>query len=80
MLATWHDALPVFGIAGLLVAASATPVGVGVMILRAKRRRRHVIAGLVVIAGLPLYAYTALYLLIAVATVGCAPDAFECPI
>jgi hypothetical protein len=33
-----------------------------------------------VVAGFPLYAYTGLYALIAVAAIGCAPDAYECPV
>jgi hypothetical protein len=87
LLATWHDAVPMFGISALLLAASALPFVLGVLILRSERawRRfpryaRHVAAALVVIAGLPLYACTAFFVLIAIATVGCAPGAYECPI
>ena len=41
---------------------------------------RRATAAMIVVAGLPLYAITAFGLLIAVAAIGCAPDAYECPL
>jgi hypothetical protein len=87
LIATMHDALPIFGIAALLLAACCVPLGPALWILRgeAPRRRlgkvgRRVVAAVVAIAGLPLYAYAAPYLLIGIAAIGCAPDAYECPL
>jgi hypothetical protein len=87
MIATWHDALPFFGYTALLLIASSVPVLAAIWTLRAQapRRRlgrvgRHVVAAVLVVAGLPLYAYTALLALLAIAAIGCAPDAYECPV
>jgi hypothetical protein len=87
MLATLHDSLPLFGYAALLLLASCVPVLAAMWTLRAEapRRRlgragRHVVAAVLVVAGIPVYAYTALFALLAIASIGCAPDAYECPI
>jgi cell division protein FtsW (lipid II flippase) len=59
------------------------PAGAVVAAIFARRRLglwgRRAVAALIVGAGLPLYALTALGFLIAVASIGCAPDAYECP-
>ena len=43
------------------------------------RAGRIAAATVIVLAGLPLWAFTALYVLIAVAMYGCGPEAEECP-
>jgi hypothetical protein len=43
------------------------------------RAGRIAAAVLIVVAGLPLWAFTALYVMIAVAMYGCGPEAEECP-
>jgi predicted metal-binding membrane protein len=73
---------------GLLIggAAFGLPLVAGAVAAAMVARRhfqhpgRIVTAVLIVVAGLPLWAFTALYALIAIATFGCAPDAYECPL
>jgi len=74
-------------IIGLLIGGAAVwvPLTVAVPALAVVARRhfprggRIAAATLIVMAGLPLWAATALYALFAVAMFGCAPDAYECP-
>jgi hypothetical protein len=44
------------------------------------RAGRIVAAGVVIAAGLPLYGLTLLMFVLAFAAIGCAPDAYECPV
>lgn len=125
MIATFHDSLPVFGLALLGVVTCAAPLLwarwmlhgtrwalyaaaalstalvaaiastgelawlllAGAVVLAAVLARRYLgragrwaTAALIVIAGLPLYALTAFAIVIGFAAIGCAPDAYECPL
>jgi hypothetical protein len=78
--------------AGIAIAivASEQPIWlalVAAVVAGAFAARRHLdragrwaTAALVVAGGLPLYAVTLFLFAIAAAAVGCAPDAYECPI
>ena len=86
MIATMHDALPLFGFAALLIAGAAlldlgawwTLRGKSLRRLR-PRAGRIAFATVLAVASLPAWAYGALLALIGWASVGCAPDAYECP-
>ena len=86
MIATVHDALPIFGFAGLIILGAALLDLGAVWTVRAVAVRRHVpafgrfgIATVLAVASLPVWAYGLFFGLIGWATIGCAPDAYECP-
>jgi hypothetical protein len=65
----------------LLLIAVALGVGFAVLARRHfERGGRMVAAALIVAGGLPFYAMTLLLALLGWAAIGCAPDAYECPI
>jgi hypothetical protein len=65
----------------LLLVPIALVVGFAVLARRTfQPTAQKVVAGLIVCAGAPLYALTLFAVVIGVAALGCAPDAYECPL
>lgn len=85
IFATMHDAVPLLGIAGLLLAGAGLAVGLAVWIVRTGIRNRRpltariVTATVLVVASVPGWGYGGLLALIGIAAAGCPPDAYECP-
>jgi hypothetical protein len=80
-LATLHNAVPVLGIAALLLIPALGSLWLIRWTLRtsASRVRRIAFALVIALASLPVWAWALLYLLMGWATIGCGPDAYECP-
>jgi hypothetical protein len=86
IFATMHDALPIFGFAGLIILGAAVLNLGAVWTLRASAVRRRMpkvgrvgVAAVLAVASLPVWGYGLLFALFGWATIGCAPDAYECP-
>ena len=86
MIATLHDALSIFGFGAAILAGAVLLDVAAVWMLRAATARqriapggRYALATLLVIGSLPVWMYGLFFALIGWATVGCAPDAYECP-
>jgi hypothetical protein len=86
MIATMHDALPLFGFAGLILGGAAFVVAAAVWVLRAAAPRqrlpragRFAVAAALAVVSVPGWVYGGFFALIGWATVGCSPDAYECP-
>jgi hypothetical protein len=86
IFATMHDALPLFGFAGLIIIGAVVLDAGAVWVVRAAAVRRRLpafgrfgVAAVLAVASLPAWAYGLLFALFGWATVGCAPDAYECP-
>ena len=81
-MATWTEALPLLGIGiGGLVLAGVLFAGGAMLSRRARGTGTKVAVGLLLAAAeIPLVIYAGLFVLIGIAAVGCAPDAYECPI
>jgi len=87
MFATMNDAVPFLGYAGLIIVGAVLLDLGAVWIARAAAVRRRVpavgrfgIAAVLAVASLPVWAYGLFFALIGWAAVGCAPDAYECPL
>jgi hypothetical protein len=87
LIATMHDALPLFGLGGLLIAGAVLLDLGAVWMIRAAAVRRRVpplgrlgVAAVLALGSLPVWAYGLFAALIGWAAVGCAPDAYECPL
>ena len=81
-MATWTEALPFLGIGiGGLVLAAVLLAGGAMLHRRARGTGAKVAVGLLLaVAEIPLVVYAALFVLVGIAAVGCAPDAYECPL
>jgi hypothetical protein len=65
----------------LLLIVVALGVGFAVLARRHFERGGQLVAAVLIVgAGLPLYAITLFLALLGWAAIGCAPDAYECPI
>jgi uncharacterized membrane protein len=87
MIATVHDALPIYGDAALAALAGVLLLAAAWWTARARAPReklpvlgRIAITSALVVASLPAWAFAGLALLFALATADCAPDAYECPL
>jgi hypothetical protein len=83
MIATMHDAMPVFGYAlGAGVIAALLLAGAW-LTFRAReklpRGGRIAIAAVLAVVSVPAWAVTGLLVLFALAIGDCPPDAYECP-
>jgi hypothetical protein len=81
MLATLHNALPLYGLAALLLAGAILLTFGSWWILRGGRRGAGRVVGALVLAfaSVPAWGYGLFVALIGWAATGCAPDAYECP-
>ena len=86
MIATMHDALPIYGyaalsgLAALLLVAGAWWIWHGDELRGRPSGLRLATAVVVAIASLPAWVFTVLAVLFGLATAGCAPDSYECPV
>ena len=86
MIATLHDALDIFGFGAAILAGAVLLDVAAVWMLRAAKAKqkiapggRYALAALLVIGSAPAWMYGLFFVLIAWATTGCPPDAYECP-
>jgi hypothetical protein len=80
-IATLHDAVPMFGFAALLLAgALLLSFGSWWVLRRSGWGTWRIVGALgLIVASVPAWGYGLLFALIGWASVGCSPDAYECP-
>ena len=86
MIATMHDALPIYGYAALGALAALVLAAAAWWTARGTAPRQKLPTGgriaitvALAIASLPAWAFTGLAVLFGLAVADCPPDAYECP-
>ena len=87
IFATASDAWPILVIGAFALVACALPALLAWCTIKGRwiaarmpRAGRIAVATGLVLAGAPLYFWTFFVLVIGIAALGCAPDAYECPL